>query len=278
MPPPYHGFTTVSWLPPTATARAHHKRGRRRGGELHQGGQHMPGSRQHHTQPRQAGQSPSQGRGQRQQKEAMALVGAIYTHLAAALTPPPPNAFEIAALVAGVMDETSAGPPTSGELLELLELVQARTALLNGPGVATTGRSPIGPKTQLKRQKRSSTCSLPWRGMQEEGGEPREPPQPARRSCPGGHRAGRRIPAQRGGRKHWPRRLTQLTHWGLRDWGHPDRTGHHRTHATSVQQRQDSEDSYRFWWGTCWRRSNEPSKRWGGGRNWWGRTTSSTST
>ena len=127
----------------------------------------MPGSRQHHTQPRQAGQSPSQGRGQRQQKEAMALVGAIYTHLAAALTPPPPNAFEIAALVAGVMDETSGGPPTSGELLEL---VQARTALLNGPGVATTGRSPIGPKTQLKRQKRSSTCSLPWRGMQEKGG------------------------------------------------------------------------------------------------------------
>ncbi|CAE7351823.1 unnamed protein product [Symbiodinium sp. CCMP2592] len=37
---------------------------------------------------------------------------------------PPPNAFEIAALVAGVMDEAPQ-PPTTGELLEILELVQA---------------------------------------------------------------------------------------------------------------------------------------------------------
>ena len=41
-------------------------------------------------------------------------------------------------------------------------------------------------------------------GDAREGGEPREPPQPARRSCPGGHRAGRRIPAQRGGRSTGP--------------------------------------------------------------------------
>ena len=81
-------------------------------------------------------------------QEAMALVGAIgldavHTHLAAALTslqlddpegeherghasPPPPNTFEIAASVVGVMDEATQ-QPTPGELLEVLELVQAGT-------------------------------------------------------------------------------------------------------------------------------------------------------
>ena len=73
----------------------------------------------------------------------MALVGAIgldavHTHLAAALTslqlddpeerghasPPPPNTFEIAALVVGVMDEATQ-QPTPGKLLEVL--VQAGT-------------------------------------------------------------------------------------------------------------------------------------------------------
>ena len=86
-------------------------------------------------------------------QEAIALVGAmgldaVHTHLAAALTslqlddpegeherghasPPPPNVFEVAALEVGVMDEATQ-QPTPGELLEVLELVQAGTALLLG--------------------------------------------------------------------------------------------------------------------------------------------------
>ena len=71
-----------------------------------------------------------------------------------------------------------------------------------------------------------------------------------------------------GWQKHWPGKRTRATYWGFREGGrrqHPDRRSH-RTRTTSTPRRPDSEGSYRSWRGTCWRRSNEPSKRWGGGR------------
>ena len=48
--------------------------------------------------------------------------------------PPPPNAFQIAALVVGILDERTQrrDPPTQGELAEVMELTQSGQGLLWG--------------------------------------------------------------------------------------------------------------------------------------------------
>ena len=143
-----------------------------------------------------AGEAPQQQK--TTSRKPCCLVGAIgldavYTHLAAALTslqlddpegdyergrpsPPPPNAFEIAALVAGVMDE-AAEQPTPGKLLEVLELVQA--ADLAGSSSEAT----IGKITHWAEDAAEEAEALLHTLITEGGGEARREPRKPTPTC-----------------------------------------------------------------------------------------------
>ena len=207
-----------------------------------------------------AGEAPQQQK--TTSRKPCCLVGAIgldavYTHLAAALTslqlddpegdyergrpsPPPPNAFEIAALVAGVMDE-AAEQPTPGKLLEVLELVQAAD-LAGSSSEATIGKITHWAEDAAEEAE-ALLHTLITEGGARQGGSLANLRQPAPRG--GG------VPTRRGSRSasthHTPGRRARTARGSAQTRGKRS----HQTPDTSTQPTQDYDGWCHSWCGTC---------------------------